>query len=81
MVQFIRILSSARKALKEHSTITHSEPARLASGPEDYACFKIAKGHIEQWEDGIRLNPAEPNIEWWYFDSLLDDGAKLMITI
>jgi len=59
---------------------THSEPARLASGPEDYARFKIAKGHIEPWEDGIRLNPAEPNIEWWYFDSLLDDGAKLAIS-
>jgi hypothetical protein len=56
------------------------EPARLAGRPEDYARFKIAKGHIEQWEDSIRLNPAEPNIEWWYFDSLLDDGAKLAIT-
>ena len=58
----------------------HLEPARLAASPEDYARFRIAKGCIEQWEDGIRLDPAEPNIEWWYFDSLLNDGAKLGVT-
>src|SRR5512139_2887060 len=59
---------------------TQSEPARLAASPDDYARFKLAKRHIEPWEDGIRLDPAEPNIEWWYFDSLLNDGAKLAIT-
>jgi len=58
----------------------HDEPARLAADPEDYACFEIAKGDIEPWEDGIRLDPAEPDTEWWYFDSLLDDGAKLAVT-
>ena len=34
---------------------THSEPVRLASSPDDYARFKVAKGHIEQWEDGMGL--------------------------
>ena len=57
-----------------------TEPARLAAGPADYTRFKIAKGRIEPWEDGIRLDPAEPNMEWWYFDSLLEDGAKLAVT-
>ena len=56
---------------------THNEPARLAASPEDYARFKLAKRHIEQWEDGLRLDPGAPNIEWWYFDCLLDDGANL----
>jgi hypothetical protein len=51
----------------------------LAAGPEDYARFRVAKGRIEPWEDGIRLDTAAPNIEWWYFDSLLDDGAKLAV--
>ena len=37
---------------------THNEPARLAAGPEDYARFKLTKGRIEQWEDGVRLDPA-----------------------
>ena len=34
---------------------THSEPFRLASSPDDYARFKVAKGHIEQWEAGMGL--------------------------
>jgi hypothetical protein len=58
---------------------THNKPARLADRPEDYARFKITKGHIEPWEDGLRLDTGAPNIEWWYFDSLLDDGAKLAV--
>jgi hypothetical protein len=55
---------------------THREPARQAASPEDYARFQVAKGRIESWEDGIRLDTAAPNMEWWYFDSLLDDGAR-----
>ena len=59
---------------------TQTELARLAASDNDYAHFKIARGQIEQWEDGIRLDPAEHNMEWWYFDSLLEDGAKLAVT-
>ncbi len=59
------------------ATQTGTKPARLATHPADYSRFKIQQGSIEQWEDGIRLDPAKPNIEWWYFDSILDDGAKL----
>ncbi len=58
---------------------THNETARLAAGDEDYARFKLSKDRIEQWEDGLRLDPGAPNIEWWYFDCLLDDGANLAI--
>ena len=57
----------------------HVDPVRLAAGPEDYARFGLKKGEIEPWEDGLRLDPGAPNIEWWYFDSLLDDGAKLSV--
>lgn len=59
---------------------TLTESAGLAASDEDYARFKLSRDHTEPWEDGIRLDPAEPNIEWWYFDSLLDDGAKLAVT-
>ncbi|NJD58059.1 MAG: hydroxyneurosporene dehydrogenase, partial [Anaerolineae bacterium] len=60
---------------------THTQPeqARLAANPEDYERFKIVKHQIQPWEDGLRLDTAAPNIEWWYFDSILDDGAKLAI--
>ena len=57
----------------------HDEPARLAADPDDYARFGLARDHIEPWEDGLRLDTGAPNIEWWYFDSLLDDGAKLSV--
>lgn len=60
-----------------HATRVAADPVRLASNPDDYTRFMLEKGRIELWEDGIRLDPAEPNIEWWYFDSILDDGAKL----
>lgn len=56
-----------------------NEPARLAARPEDYARFGLTRGQIEPWEDGLRLDPGAPNIEWWYFDALLDDGAKLSV--
>jgi hypothetical protein len=55
------------------------EPARLADSPADYARFGLVAGRIDPWEDGLRLDTGAPNIEWWYFDSLLDDGAKLAV--
>ena len=47
-----------------HPTHAHTEPARLAADPEDYARFGLAKDHIEPWEDGLRLDTGAPNIEW-----------------
>jgi len=61
-------------------TLTHTEPVLLAASPDDYKRFGLTKGHIEPREDGLRLDPSQPNIEWWYFDSLLEDGAKLAVT-
>ena len=40
---------------------TQSEPARLADKPEDYARFKLERRHIQQWEDGLRIDTAAPN--------------------
>lgn len=57
----------------------HSEPVRLAASAADYARFSLAKGQVEPWEDGLRLDTAAPNIEWWYFDCRLDDGASLAV--
>jgi hypothetical protein len=57
----------------------HPEPARLAAEPADYSRFHLLEGRIDPREDGLRLDTGAPNIEWWYFDSLLDDGAKLAV--
>ena len=57
----------------------HSEPVWLAASAADYARFNLAKGGVEPWEDGLRLDTAAPNIEWWYFDCRLDDGASLAV--
>ena len=58
---------------------SHGEPARLADKPEDYARLKLEKGHIQQWEDGIRVDTAAPNLEWWYLDADLEDGTGLAV--
>ena len=57
----------------------HSEPVRLAASAADYTRFNLAKDQVEPWEDGLRLDTAAPNIEWWYFDCRLDDGASLAV--
>src|SRR5512135_3926292 len=57
----------------------HPQPCRLAASPEDYERFKLEKRHIQQWEDGLRIDPPAPNLEWWYCDADLDDGAKLAL--
>ena len=59
---------------------TDVEPVLLAASPDDYKRLGLVKGRVEPWEDGLRLDPERPNIEWWYFDSLLDDGAKLAVS-
>lgn len=55
-----------------------TEHARMATRPGDLERFGLTN-HIEQWEDGLRTDPAEPGqYEWWYFDAHLDNGAKLV---
>lgn len=55
-----------------------TEHARLATRPEDLERFGLGP-RIEQWEDGLRTDPAvHGQYEWWYFDAHLDDGAKLV---
>ena len=57
-----------------------AEAVRLGASPDDYRRFGLDKGNIRAWEDGLRLDTGDrKNIEWWYFDSLLDDGAKLSV--
>lgn len=57
-----------------------TETARLLDQPEDYKRLGINPKKIEKWEDCRRnKNDGAGNWEWWYFDSILDDGSKVVI--
>jgi hypothetical protein len=48
--------------------------------PEDYTRLGIAPGPVELWEDRRRTDPnSATEWEWWYFDSILGDGTKVVI--
>lgn len=55
--------------------------AHLANRDEDYARLGLKRGIIEPWEDGMRTTGGPNTYEWWYFDSNLDDGSSLVITV
>lgn len=56
------------------------EQARLWDRPEDYKRLGVNPNQIEVWEDQRRnTDPKAGNWEWWYFDSILDDGTKAVI--
>ena len=54
--------------------------ARLGSSPEEYEKLGISPDRIERREDGMRTDGTKGDFEWWYFDSHLADGSKLVIT-
>ncbi len=54
--------------------------ARAADRDDDYARLGLKRGEIQPWEDGIRTSGGHNSFEWWYFDSHLEDGTKLVIT-
>lgn len=48
--------------------------------PEDYKKLGINPDQIEIWEDSRRNRDSSAgNWEWWYFDSILDDGTKAVL--
>lgn len=54
--------------------------ARLLNRPEDFKRLGINPEKVEVWEDRRRVSsPAPNNSEWWYFDSILDDGSTAVI--
>ncbi|KAF4840204.1 hypothetical protein CGCSCA4_v010459 [Colletotrichum siamense] len=47
---------------------------------EQYQKLRLSPTKIEKWEDGLRTDPSKSGVfEWWYFDSHLANGAKLMV--
>ncbi|MCW2857167.1 MAG: hypothetical protein JWR52_2782 [Marmoricola sp.] len=59
----------------------HTENCTMAATPADYQHFGLAMDEIAGWEDGFRTDPGGPGtFEWWYFDTVLEDGSTLVIT-
>ncbi|MEO0631428.1 MAG: lipocalin-like domain-containing protein, partial [Planctomycetota bacterium] len=48
------------------------------STPADYEKFGVNPDGVEEWEDGQRDDGRPGAYEWWYFDSILDDGTKVV---
>ncbi|SDJ56321.1 Hydroxyneurosporene synthase (CrtC) [Pedobacter sp. ok626] len=51
----------------------------LATTENDYETLNLKKGVPEQWEDGMRTHGGKGTYEWWYFDTHLADGSKMVI--
>ncbi|MCW2755300.1 MAG: hypothetical protein JWQ32_2711 [Marmoricola sp.] len=61
--------------------MSHTENCTMAATPADYRHFGLAVDEIAGWEDGFRTDPGGPGtFEWWYFDTVLEDGSTLVIT-
>lgn len=52
---------------------------RLLNDPKDYAKIGVNENAILPWEDGRRDDGRVGAYEWWYFDSIMDDGTKVVI--
>jgi len=51
----------------------------IAVSEDAYKKLSLKKEQIEAWEDGMRTTDENGTYEWWYFDAVMDDGAKLVI--
>lgn len=51
----------------------------LAKSENDYKHLNLKQGKPEPWEDGMRSSGGKGDYEWWYFDSNLADGSKVVI--
>jgi hypothetical protein len=60
--------------------VNNMEKARLMDTSDDYKKLGINAEHVEMWEDSRRnKDSGKGNWEWWYFDSILEDGTKVVI--
>lgn len=56
-----------------------NQKAVLLDKAVDFEHYGINRDVVEEWEDGVRDNSEPNHFEWWYFDSILDDGTKVVI--
>lgn len=52
---------------------------RFLNKDSDYDNLGVKKGPVEIWEDGRRNDGRPGTWELWYFDTILDDGTKVVM--
>lgn len=52
---------------------------RLMDTPADFQKLGISPDRIEPWEDQRRDDSRKGVWEWWYFDTILEDGTKAVV--
>jgi len=57
-----------------------NKKAYVAGTDDSYKKYGLKQGNVpEIWEDGIRTAGKKGTYEWWYFDSHLEDGSKMVV--
>ncbi|MBB5440352.1 peptidoglycan/LPS O-acetylase OafA/YrhL [Pedobacter sp. AK017] len=70
---------SSFKTLKKKALNRKQQTAYLAKSLEDYTILNVKPDRPEKWEDGMRTDGGKGSYEWWYFDTHLEDGSKVVI--
>lgn len=55
--------------------------ARMLNAPEELKQLGLKPPTVEQWEDGKRSEDHKGDFEWWYFDSIMDDGTSVVVHV
>jgi hypothetical protein len=57
----------------------NSERFHLAEQAADFSRLGLDPAVIKPFEDGSRISTDPGNLEWWYFDAHLDNGAMIVV--
>ncbi len=53
--------------------------AHMLNTPADLKTLGLKPHTVEVWEDGKRSPAHKGDFEWWYFDSIMDDGTSVVV--
>ena len=53
--------------------------AWIQNSPDDYKTLGLKRNTVEMWEDGKRSADHKGDFEWWYFDSIMEDGTSVVV--
>lgn len=56
-----------------------AKQAHMLNTPADLKNLGLKPHTVEVWEDGKRSPAHKGDFEWWYFDSIMDDGTSVVV--